>query len=332
MYDYTVSLDSNAIKYFTDLRKGRINSQTPIAEVVFKFLLDNKINLDFWPYFNENLERVDVTTVSKYPNFHDNIESLVILRHFDYEIYRRCGVYRSTLSKKDQDDEIQKAIERAEREFSPIIDHTNSIFNVLYSMVLKSAMIKFSERGKSIRVKAEALLNFCNTELNVMLIPELRVLVRLMNNEKFDYFDPVSPNSKNILKNLRGMAWDLAMLRGLQQNMSPTRFGADYAVLVPYYLTFDKKFIDISRLGLIDGIIIPPDLNPQIDLVPVANDLSIAIYNSENELWSRYFSEEIKGSRMVQADSTYKDGYHRLIRDIIISLENDLLSFTHKSK
>jgi hypothetical protein len=60
------------------------------------------------------------------------------------------------------------------------------------------------------------------------------------------FFGPITGRSKTMLEDIRGMAWDMALLRVLEKNATASRLGSFF---IPYFVSIDRRWRHLLRLN-----------------------------------------------------------------------------------
>jgi len=60
------------------------------------------------------------------------------------------------------------------------------------------------------------------------------------------FFGPITGRSQKMLKEIRGMAWDMTLLRVMEKNATASRFGSFF---IPYFVSIDRRWRYLLRLN-----------------------------------------------------------------------------------
>jgi hypothetical protein len=111
-------------------------------------------------------------------------------------------------------------------------------------------------------------------ELKTLLVREAMIaLTYFKNRSKLSFFGKINPKPKEkrqeLLKELRGMSWDLMLFRVMERIATIPGEG-DF--LIPYFLSFDKKMVQLfdlfplkAILASTDGTMLPLWVAPPLD-------------------------------------------------------------------
>lgn len=98
------------------------------------------------------------------------------------------------------------------------------------------------------------LIDFCVLQLGKLPKYELKFAWRFLNQPtKTRFFGPLNGVAKKLVKDLKGMAWDICHLRVLEMLSTKTELGSFY---LPFFVSFDEKFSEILRENQIQLLII----------------------------------------------------------------------------
>jgi len=160
----------------------------------------------------------------------------------------------------------------------------------IYCFLLKVYSIKFQNK-KSPEKKILELINFINTELGVYLEAGMILAYWLYSGAHecvIQFFQKIQLKSKNKLKNIEGMAWDLFHLWDIPTEMAI--LSTQYKIMLPALATHDDALAKISKLNPITRIAFYSNeaqvkykfsLEDVLDDSPMLN--SISDYQSQRE-------------------------------------------------
>ena len=129
---------------------------------------------------------------------------------------------------------------------------TKALFT--YAILLEMARLWFSHKN-SAELNFAKLIDFCVLELGRIPTFELNLAWQFffMKSNRLSFFGPIYGASKDLLKNLKGMSWDLTHLRTLETMATQSKLGSFY---LPYFVTIDKGLQELIRSNPIRLIII----------------------------------------------------------------------------
>lgn len=245
----TIDLDSNIISY---LRRYLKNGQTDDNfKTLLLFLKSNDLQLNCLPYMLEtgankhNIKRQDI------------YESILSFCAFDTA--KSLSEFQSlTFENVSKNENIITKAEKITLDIIEKISDSNiQIYDVIYSILLKTYIIKFKSKN-SAKNKLLELINSINNEIYVYSENELYISYLFFKNDNSvkKFLDSIKPNSKNVLNKIRGMAWDLYHLKNLEkqvQHRNKTDFDKLY---LHYFCSRDFGINDILKLNPIKRMLI----------------------------------------------------------------------------
>lgn len=91
------------------------------------------------------------------------------------------------------------------------------------------------------------LLRFSIHHLGHIPLTELHLVWSGMTSESgAPFFGPITGRSKTMLEDVRGMAWDMTLLRVLEKNATASRLGSFF---IPYFVSIDRRWRHLLRLN-----------------------------------------------------------------------------------
>ena len=267
--DSTVEFDTNVASYvegFVENRGGH-NSES-IKEVLDFVITTERVNFGYNFYALENARGFYDGNLA--PSILRNLRAIMKLDHLDKKEYRATGEVRATIT----DEELQvKAEEKLHElydshyeegmkaEFLPVNE-------MLYLLLLKTVEIEYRVgRGKLGR-KVEDLYEFMHFELKTLFVREAIIALQYFKNRSsLAFFGKINPKPKErapeLLKGLRNMSWDLMLFRVME--WMATLPGRGH-FLLPYFLTFDRKMVQLFDLFPLKAILSRGDTARMIPL------------------------------------------------------------------
>lgn len=249
--DSTVEFDTNVASYvegFVENRQGH-NSEG-VKEVLDFVITTERVNFGYNFYALENARGFYDGNLA--PSILRNLRAIMKLDYLDKREYRTTGVIGATIT----DEELQvKAEEKLHElydshyeegmkaEFLPVNE-------MLYLLLLKTVEIEHRVgRGKLGR-KVEDLYEFMHFELKTLFVREAIITLNYFKNRSsLTFFGKINPRPKErapeLLDWLRNMSWDLMLFRVMERLSTLPGQGH---FLIPYFLTFDRKMVQLFDL------------------------------------------------------------------------------------
>lgn len=275
---YFLEMDTNVASYIDRLCKGTLeeDKKRDILEIIQ--ILDKKrenfqlgANLYIW----ENVVK----------GINDEI-IVDTMRSVNYAMNHR--MYKDLNDKKldDEDKKIKKQIEVIKKEKEKL---EKEKYFPICSLLLKVFCIKISK--KNIYEQVKELVDFINETLCMYMENEVLLCLMYLLNDKMikdSKFFKIEKNSnkKNIIKNIKGMAWDLLHFRMKQSYLIENQKNI---IKLPIIITADKGMSSIIEINKMRFFSFYKE-NENID--------SVVIY--ENNVIS--YLEELKSNNKVSSD------------------------------
>jgi hypothetical protein len=272
--DITVEFDTNVASYVEGFTENSATARRRMVKDVIDFVITTKaVNFGYNFYALENAQ--GFFDGSQVQSIRRNLKAILKLDYMDRERYQKSGELRLNITDEElgvrTDEKLNELYappyrEGLEREFIPINE-------MLHVFLLKIVEIEHSDK-KRLDVKIEELYQFMHFELKTLLVREAMIaLTYFKNRSKLSFFGKINPKPKEkrqeLLKELRGMSWDLMLFR-VMERLATVPGEGDF--LIPYFLSFDKKMVQLfdlfplkAILASTDGTMLPLWVAPPLD-------------------------------------------------------------------
>jgi len=115
------------------------------------------------------------------------------------------------------------------------------------ALLLRFARLWHENRKPDKKRILHELLRFSIHKLGAISLTELRLIWSGMNSDLGSpFFGPITGRSKTMLKEIRGMAWDMTLLRVMEQIATASQFGSFF---IPYFVSIDSRWRHLLRLN-----------------------------------------------------------------------------------
>jgi hypothetical protein len=322
--DYSISLDTNAASYVEDfVNNNRTNVPAGFIKAM-EFMLEHRPNFDYSFYLMENT-----------PNYRDPAKAvrirqkLIAIQKLDYadrDHYKRTGEVKALVSDAQlealTDVKLHQFYVRRQAERGAFsYEHWHDI---LYVMLLK--IIEYCRRSKvPLERKIEQLFDFMHEEMNAYFDRLTVVALKLFENRNsLTFFNPLNKggsarNREGLRNTIRGMAWDLTLIRILEQ-LSATKMGGDY--FVPLFLSSDQKMLKLFDTHPLlasvahggEGQVVP---------LPRTDTTRITAQIMGEGFIKKYFDEDVVRRRLSKSREAFESAPRRLLP----ALEGRVLDF-----
>lgn len=316
--DSTVEFDTNVASYVEGFVEGRQNSNTEMIKEVLDFvLMTEDVNFGYNFYALENAQGFyDGTRVS---SIRRNLRAIMKLDHIDKARYRTTGEVRAIISERELDIKADEKLhafydatyrERMAVEFLPINE-------MLYLLLLKIVEIEYDEKTRDLALKMAELYDFMHYEMKTLYVREAIIALNYFKNpSKLTFFGTISPKRKEkgpgLLKALRNMSWDLMLFRVMERVASLPGLG-DF--LLPYFLSFDKKMVQLFDLSQLKAVLAYGDA---AQVIPLWEIPPLEMLKREFDITGikKYFTQTFSNVRYVERQLAPSPDFSELRRNL----------------
>lgn len=250
LVDYSLGFDSNFAEKLRALVNGENIQQVDRDRVtaVLKLKASNpKVQFDIVPFLNENTRLVRDDPKNKRPL--NTLVAFYMLDHLDWEAFLAD---QTRLKFYDSVEDLRVHLQIKADEFLAS-QHSNVevLKQEVFAMGTQALLLRFAKLWKTYKGNRKQvlrdLLDFCVFELGFMPIAELTLIWRGTHEKQVvPFFGPLINPSNKTIKSARGMAWDIAHLRSLQDKARTSVFGSFF---IPYFVSFDERWRELLRLN-----------------------------------------------------------------------------------
>ena len=251
LIDFSLSFDSNFAEKMRAAIAGESIQQVDrnrVDEVLMLKARNRNVQFDVLPFLIENtrLTRDD-------PRNERPLNTLIAFRmldHLDWDAFRDDH----TRFVFDVPCEELKAALRPEAEAflselqtSEQVIHHEAKSAGTQALLLRFARLWHEKRKPDKRRILSELLRFSIHNLGAIPLTELHLIWSGMTSELGSpFFGPITGRSKTMLDEVRGMAWDMTLLRVLEKNTTASQLGSFF---IPYFVSIDRRWRHLLRLN-----------------------------------------------------------------------------------
>lgn len=252
-YGYCLELDTQTVSYLASLMSGRKLEKDIVLSMNTLVAVLKQIQCDYscFPYIFENSIKVKDNRCEK-------LDTLLFFEYF------KNNVFNDLKYPVLNEDVLLKYAKSAEDYLTScsqmVIDRDRiclyNIYKAIYCILLETVIIEFSTQS-CLKKKLLSLFEFINNKLGVYLEREIAVCYGYLK-KAYDirnvFFKKIQINSHNLLRSLRGMAWDLTHIRILEY-LTAVDISMMNTLFFHYLVSFDRGLRVILKYYPVDRIL-----------------------------------------------------------------------------
>lgn len=253
-YGAPIYCDTNFVSFCgTFFRGGDLGANSLAFETAVRFLLPMRDTLNAWAYLFENADNVNVGKIRKSLIA---FGALKLTTPEQFETHGRLSEAENSELERQADGVLEMI---RGPDFRLVHEQWIMAEHYIWSRVvlLKSALIVFTDTTGDVESRMLKFLGFLDEEFARLPQFYIYVAFRFFSmNQREPFFSGVQLNARSLDRSLKSMAWDLTHWRTLfDVTMMFSRHGNSAAFPVPYFLTFDRPFIQLTETFKLDGLI-----------------------------------------------------------------------------
>lgn len=250
LLDYSLSFDSN----FAEKLRALINGQgiqdadkNRVLDVLKLKANNDRVQFDVVLFLFENLRLAREDQSNERP-----LNTLIAFRMLDYlnwEAFREnpnnldFGLDVKLLQKKLRPEclnDLSKLYNDAE-----VVNHEAKCLGTQALLVRFASL--WHEPKRDIKRIFTELLDYCIFEFGYMPSTELSLIwTGISQKNVAPFFGPIVGRAKDMLQEIRGMAWDMTHLRVMEQAARKSESGSFF---IPYFVSLDARWRELLRLN-----------------------------------------------------------------------------------
>lgn len=255
-YGNHIFCDSNFVSYCEAFHAGR--SLGTLQDAFLKaveFLLPMAAATNAFPYMIENAENPNRERV------HASLEAFTSFKLTSPEFFARNRKFATIGDREGLSKNADGCMDIFENpRFKALYSHIKRHYLVARIVILKATLLTFETRGASVEGRFYSLLKFLHEELARLPQFEIHVAYRFFAlSAREPFFSPVQANASDLDRKLKSMAWDLTHWRSQFDHLmifpTPTEAAA---FPIPYFLSFDRRFVQLTENLQLNGLIFAP--------------------------------------------------------------------------
>jgi hypothetical protein len=321
--DITVEFDTNVASYVEGFVENRANSNKErVSEALHFIITTERAKFGYNFYLLENAQ--GFYDGSRVPSIRRNLRSIKKLNYLDKEKYQATGEIRATLADSELDikanEKLQELYDSTYKE--GLTEEFLPMNEMLYLILLKVVEIEHRGERRKLDLKMEELYQFMHFELKTMFVREAIIALNYFRNRSsLTFFGKINPKPKErgreLLKDIKNMSWDLMLFR-MMERIATLPGQGDF--LIPYFLSFDRKMVQLFDLFPLKAILAHSDSPLMIPLWETS-PLKELQKEIDIEIINDYFTETARNIRYSEREATPRPDFG----DLRNTLEQDVL-------
>lgn len=251
LLDYSLSFDSN----FAEKLRATINGEkiqpvdrARIVDVLMLKANNPRVQFDVVPFLYENIRLARENEANRRP-----LNTLIAFRMLDrlnWDAFRnnpdRFDFGESVDSLKSSLEPEANSFLTSELSNSAVLHHEAKALGI-QALLLRLATLWHERKKPDALLILGKLFEFSLTKLGFLPMTELSLIwTGISSKQVAAFFGPIIGRSKTMLKDIRGMAWDMAHLRLMEQTARQSLLGSFY---VPYFVSIDVRWRQLLALN-----------------------------------------------------------------------------------
>jgi hypothetical protein len=312
LLDYSLSFDSNFAEKLRAVVSGENVQEVErnrVIEILMLRARNPRVQFDIMPFLIENVRLSRGNPKNKRP-----LNTLIAFRMLDHLDWNRFHESPGTLKYSKPADILRTELTADAEAFmqemhsNKHIAHQEAKSAFTQALLLRFARLWHSDSNRDCEQILRQLLIYAVRTLGAIPLTELQIIWAGMTSSPVaPFFGPVTGKARRMLNDIRGMAWDMTLLRLLEQTATTSVNGSFY---IPYFVTNDARWRELLRL------------NPVKMMVIDDRDHSMQLARNNEKAFRAIFSECLQGE--LRADMTHDKIQQRRVAAKNLRLEEML--------
>jgi hypothetical protein len=249
LIDYSLSFDSNFAENLRALMSGaRIQAadRDRVVEVLTLKAQNPRVQFDITPFLFENTRLSRDNKENLRP-----LNTLVAFRaldHLNWDAWRDApGHFIFDAPYPELTARLRPDAESVLRQFekSEAVRQIEMGSLRTQALLLRFARLCYEKRDRDTSRILHGLLRFAIDRIGAIPLTEIRLIWSgLQGKEEGRFFGPIFGRSRDMLVKIRGMAWDMSLLRLMEGSALTSRNGSFF---VPYFVSIDGRWRALLR-------------------------------------------------------------------------------------
>ncbi|AVO34784.1 hypothetical protein [Ottowia oryzae] len=251
LIDFSLSFDSNFAEKLRAAIAGENIQQADrdrVLEILMLKARNRHVQFDVMPFLIENTR-----LARKEPSNERPLNTLIAFRmldHLDWDTFQNDpGRFVFSASSEDLKAQLRPDAKAflAELQASAEISHQEAKSAGTQALLLRFARLWHEERKPNRNRILRELIRFSIHKLRAIPLTEIRLIWSGMtSNQGSPFFGPIMGRSPDMVQKIRGMAWDMTLLRVMEQIATASQVGSFF---IPYFVSMDRRWRHLLRLN-----------------------------------------------------------------------------------
>lgn len=300
LIDFSLSFDSNFAEKLRAVIAGENIQQADrdrVLEILMLKARNRHVQFDLMPFLIENTR-----LARKDPSNERPLNTLIAFRmldHLDWDTFQKDhSRFVFNGSSEDLKAQLRPDAEAflTELQASAEISHQEAKSAGTQALLLRFARLWHEARKPNRDRILRELIRFSIHNLGAIPLTEIRLIWSGMtSNQGSPFFGPIMGRSPDMVQKIRGMAWDMTLLRFMEQIATASQDGSFF---IPYFVSMDRRWRHLLRLNPVRLMVID-DAHRRV-IFARANELEFQRVLEEcmrTEFQSEMTSEKVEGRR-----------------------------------
>jgi hypothetical protein len=251
LIDFSLSFDSNFAEKMRAAIAGESIQQVDrnrVNEILLLKARSRNVQFDVLPFLIENTRLTRDDKRNERPL--NTLIAFRMLDHLDWDAFRDDPshfVFDAPYEKLKATLRPEAEAFLSELQASEQVIHHEAKSAGTQALLLRFARLWHEKRKPNKRRILRELLRFSIHKLGAIPLTELHLIWSGMTSELGSpFFGPITGRSKAMLDDVRGMAWDMTLLRVLEKNATASQLGSFF---IPYFVSIDRRWRHLLRLN-----------------------------------------------------------------------------------
>lgn len=246
--DWSFSFDSNVAEkvrgYFNNENIDLTNKQRVITLLSLK--KKHSIRIDLLPFLIENIRfaREDESNLRPL----NTIAAFKAIDYLNWEEFEK-DPNNPVLIRNGKELSLNELVYESEDIYNSLLNHkevknieNNTLFCHVFLLEFTREYLSSKDTAK---ITFSRMIDFCIFELGKIPIFELSLAWQFFHKpHAIRFFGPIRGLKKTLIKDIKGMAWDLTHIRTLETIATISKKGSFF---LPFFVSFDQKFSELLQ-------------------------------------------------------------------------------------